>query len=230
MVREMKDSGIEWIGEIPVDWNVVKVKKIVKSIDNGVWGDDPIPGIETYKVLRSTEQTVDGQWNISVPAERDLSSIPSLSKYAVQENDLLITKSSGSNDHIGKTTLVTQEIAKQKFFYSNFLGRIRVSERYSSKLLWYILNSSVARSQFVYLQNSTSGLGNINSEMIGNLWLPMMSLTNQNRIASFLDSKCAEIVSLISSNENLIEELTAYRKSLIYEYVTGKKEVPIESA
>ena len=46
------------------------------------------------------------------------------------------------------------------------------------------------------------------------------------KIASYLDTKCSEIDSLIKSKEKLIEELTAYRKSLIYEYVTGKKEVP----
>lgn len=60
--------------------------------------------------------------------------------------------------------------------------------------------------------------------------IPTPPLFEQERIASYLDAKCSEIDSIIKSKEKLIEELTAYRKSLIYEYVTGKKEVPIESA
>ena len=65
-----------------------------------------------------------------------------------------------------------------------------------------------------------------NIDQIGNLYFPVPLVSEQEMVSSFLDTKCSEIDSLIKSKDKLIEELTAYRKSLIYEYVTGKKEVP----
>ena len=67
---------------------------------------------------------------------------------------------------------------------------------------------------------------NLSAEDVAQYLLFLPVIKDQKRIVAFLDTKCAEIDSLIKSKEKLIEELTAYRKSLIYEYVTGKKEVP----
>ena len=70
----------------------------------------------------------------------------------------------------------------------------------------------------------------INQEELGGIIIGVRSISKQEEVVEVGDSRCSEIDSLIKSKVKLIEELTAYRKSLIYEYVTGKKEVPIESA
>jgi type I restriction enzyme S subunit len=100
-----KDSGVEWLGEVPEHWSVEPFKHQIDRNDGGVWGDDPDGANDTI-VLRSTEQTVDGHWKLDDPAPRKLSE-SELGSSLLAENDLLLTKSSGSSLHIGKTTLVT---------------------------------------------------------------------------------------------------------------------------
>lgn len=60
--NEMKDSGIEWLGKIPKEWEVKLIKYLITSNDGGVWGDEPT-GVSGIPVLRSTEITHDGEWN-----------------------------------------------------------------------------------------------------------------------------------------------------------------------
>ena len=67
-----KDSGVEWLGEVPEHWEVMPFKHQLDRNDGGVWGDDPDGEHDTI-VLRSTEQTVDGNWKINDPAIRKLS-------------------------------------------------------------------------------------------------------------------------------------------------------------
>lgn len=103
------------------------------------WGDDSVDD-NGETVLRSTEQTVDGKWDIVSPAKRDLTKISNKIYYLCKKNDLFITKSSGSNLHIGKTTIVDDVIEKEQCYYSNFI-QIRLSQTVSAKYYWYILNS-----------------------------------------------------------------------------------------
>ena len=124
-----KDSGVPWIGEVPVTWEVKPVKWLLDNNDGGVWGDDPT-GEDDTLVLRSTDQTVDGNWKLTDPAPRKLSAKEKASALLV-EGDLVVTKSSGSSLHIGKTTLVTADIAKQGCCYGNFMQRLRVNSSFT---------------------------------------------------------------------------------------------------
>ena len=221
----MKNSGIEWIGEIPQAWGTLRLKYCLISNDGGVWGIDPIDESEAKIVLRSTEQTIDGQWCINDPTTRNLTGI-NLLRYRIKPHDLLITKSSGSSLHIGKTTIADSNFKENEFYYSNFLQRLRVDDtKIVPRMAWYLLNASFIRAQFVYLQNSTSGLGNINSSNIDELVIPKCPLAEQERIAEFLDAKCAEVDALIAEKQNQLATLEEYKKSVIFEYVTDKKEV-----
>ena len=125
-MREMKDSGVEWIGEVPQNWTCLKLKHVIESCDGGVWGKDPTNTTLDKIVIRSTEQSVDGKWYISNPATRDLSGIKNLQRFRIQVGDLLMTKSSGSALHIGKTTLADEYFVENECYYSNFLQRIRL--------------------------------------------------------------------------------------------------------
>ena len=218
-MKEMKDSGIEWIGEVPIKWDVAPFKKILIRNDGGLWGDEP-NGQNDILVLRSTEQTIDGKWDLQSPAYRDLSNISNLQEYLVKCGDLLITKSSGSDFHIGKTTVADEYIESLSCSFSNFIQRLRVCARINPRYYWYILNSSIARGQFVYLQNSTSGIGNINSKNINEIKVPIPPFDMQYSIVDYLDRKCSQIDAIIARQQEVIEKLKAYKLSVITEAVT----------
>ena len=196
-----KPSGIEWIGEIPEHWKVKKLKYLITNNDGGVWGND---GGNLY-VLRSTEINVDGSWNYeNEPAKRDLSD-SEFSKSILKESDLLITKSSGSELHIGKTGLVNRKIADMKCCFSNFMQRIRPKNNQNSNLLFHYLNSNLAREQYNYLSNTTTGLANLSAEIIANVLVPNPpTLDEQIAIANYLDKKTAKIDELIKQKEKLL--------------------------
>ena len=213
-----KDSGVEWLGRIPKHWNVQPFKHQIARNDGGVWGDDP-DGINDTFVLRSTEQTVDGHWKIDDPAPRKLSE-SEINSSLLAENDLLLTKSSGSSLHIGKTTLVTAEIAAMRCCYSNFMQRIRMAATFLPKLAWFVMNNDLARLQFDLASNSSTGLANLNATMVGQIVVPVAPLQEQTAIAAFLDRETAKIDALVAEQEKLIALLQEKRQAVISHAVT----------
>jgi type I restriction enzyme S subunit len=223
---EYKDSGVEWIGQIPAHWSILPLKYLLQANDGGVWGEDP-SGTEDTIVLRSTEQTVDGEWAISSPASRNLSE-KERKAALLTEGDLLITKSSGSALHIGKTSLVDTEIENLQCCFSNFMQRIRPKECLNSRLTWYFLNNSVARLQFDLLANSTTGLANLNGAIIESIIIPLPSKGEQQSLKRYLDRETSRIDRLIEKKERFIELLKEKRQALITHAVT--KGLPPEAA
>jgi len=215
---EYKDSGVEWLGEVPGHWDVQPFKHQVDRNDGGVWGDDP-DGIDDTFVLRSTEQTVDGRWKLDDPAPRKLSD-SEIRGSLLAENDLLLTKSSGSSLHIGKTTLVNAEIAEMRCCYSNFMQRIRMRPTFLPKLAWYVMNNDLARLQFDLLSNSSTGLANLNATMVGQILVPVPPLPEQTQIAAFLDQETAKIDALVAEQHRLIALLKEKRQAVISHAVT----------
>lgn len=213
-----KDSGVEWLGEVPEHWSVEPFKHLIARNDGGVWGDDP-DGLSDTIVLRSTEQSVNGYWQLDDPAPRKLSE-SEVSGALLVEGDLLLTKSSGSSLHIGKTTLVTSEIAAMRCCYSNFMQRIRMRTSFSPKLAWHVLNNDLVRRQFNLLSNSTTGLANLNGTMIGQAVVPVPPLPEQTKIAAFLDRETAKIDELVAEQQHLIELLKEKRQAVISHAVT----------
>src|SRR5690606_24750285 len=130
------------------------------------------------------------------PAMRKLSD-SEIKAALLSEGDLVVTKSSGSSLHIGKTTLVTPEIAARRCCYSNFMQRIRVRETFVPSFAWYVMNNGISRVQFDVLSNSTTGLANLNGSMIGELLIPVPPVIDQRAIAAFLNRETAKIDTLI---------------------------------
>jgi type I restriction enzyme S subunit len=219
----MKDSGVEWLGLIPSHWSSSRFKWQIERNDGGVWGDDP-DGEEDTIVLRSTEQTVDGHWRMDNPSARKLSRSERAAAL-LEEGDLVVTKSSGSSLHIGKTTIVTTEIAAAGCCYSNFMQRVRMRASFLPELAWYVMNNELARLQFDLASNSTTGLANLNATMIGAIVLAIPPLDEQGRIVSFLRSECQRIDGLISEVDLAITLLAERRSSLVSAAVTGQIDI-----
>ncbi len=213
-----KDSGVEWLGQVPEHWSVEPFKRQIERNDGGVWGDDP-DGLNDTIVLRSTEQTVDGRWQLDDPALRKLSEAD-ISGSLLVEGDLLLTKSSGSSLHIGKTTLVTPEIAAMRCCYSNFMQRLRTKPSFNPKLAWHVLNNDLARRQFDLLSNSTTGLANLNGTMIGQIIVTVAPIAEQTAIAAFLDRETGKIDELVAEQRRLMALLKEKRQAVISHAVT----------
>ena len=213
-----KDSGVEWIGEIPSHWGSGEMKYKLKNNDGGVWGDDCEVEGECTIVIRSTEITIDGEWDLSNPMKRKLSD-SEIQKTLLIEGDIVLTKSSGSPEHIGKSVIVNSEVEELRCCYSNFVQRLRF-DKYNPKLYHYILNNYVVREQYRYLTQSTTGLGNLNGTTLNEVQLPFIPLSEQQQIVSYLDAKTSLIDSLIEKTQRKIELLKEKRTALINEVVT----------
>lgn len=215
---DYKDSGVDWLGLVPTHWIVSPFKWQIDRNDGGVWGVDP-DGVDDTIVLRSTEQTVDGRWRMDDPAPRKLTAAERASSL-LAAGDLVVTKSSGSSLHIGKTTLVTTEIAALGCCYSNFMQRLRLKRTFAPTLAWHVLNNEIARQQFDLLSNSTIGLANLNGTMIGQILLPVPPVAEQTAIAAFLDRETAKIDELVEEQRRLIALLKEKRQAVISHAVT----------
>ena len=203
--RSYKPSGVDWLGDIPIHWEVRRLKTLLAQNDGGVWGDEA-DGNGTI-VLRSTEQTIYGGWEIVNPAMRSLTSNEKTNS-VLKVGDLVVTKSSGSAMHIGKTSLVTDRVAELNPCFSNFIQRLRCRPELEPRLAWYLLNSPVGRRQLILKSNSTTGLANLSGSMLGELFIPFSpSMAEQRAIADYLDAETARIDTLISKKRRLIDLL-----------------------
>lgn len=213
-----KPSGVPWLGDVPNHWISAKLKFRLERNDGGAWGADP-EGMNDTMVLRSTEQTVDGRWKLEDPAYRKLSLAEAEATLLV-EGDLLVTKSSGSETHIGKTSLVDADVAGLRAGYSNFMQRLRVVSEAVPKYVWYLLNSDTTKTQVNILASTTTGLANLNAGVLGRLVLAYPPAEEQQAIADHLDVETARIDTLIDEKDELIGLLREWRQSVIVEAVT----------
>ncbi len=216
------DTGIEWLGQVPSHWEVCRLKSRLVKNESGIWNDRH--NTHGTIVLRSTEQTISGGWRIENPARLVLSP-EERETYLLQVGDLLVTKSSGSPDHIGKTSLVTEEIASLACAFSNFMQRLRVDKDTHPKLIWYYLNSPVGREQLIFQSTTTTGLGNLNGKMLGNCIIAIPPLAEQGAIVEYLDAQTARIDAAIAAVQRRLALVGEYRERLVADVVTGKVDV-----
>ncbi len=218
-----KPSGIEWLGDLPVHWEVRRLRHFLTRNESGVWGEDA--DSNGTPVLRSTEQTVEGGWRVREPAIRRLADAER-SRYRLERGDLVVTTSSGSARHIGKTSLVTESVERLNACFSNFMQRLRCSASLEPRLAYYLLNSPTGREQLVFHSSTTTGLANLNGAVLSNVWLAVPpAYPEQQAIADYLDRETAKLDALVAKIETAVERLREYRSALITAAVTGKVDV-----
>ncbi len=215
--RPMKDSGITWIGKIPEDWRTVKLKYLSIEIGDGLHST---PNYDTEGNI----YFINGN-NIGAEAlvfKSDTSRINEIefAKYKqpiMNENTILITLNGAT---YGKTSYYNNE----KILLGKSAGYITLKCKESKQFLRYYLQSTIAKTIMDLSLNGTT-IANLSLTTLNNFLIIYPSIVEQQEIVSYLNAKCAEIDKLIEKKEQLISELETYKKSLIYEYVTGKKEV-----
>ena len=195
MAREMKDSGIEWIGEIPVHWAIIKLKNthdgmnVGESIDKEYWEESD--GDKVFYTAGLNPITTSYQ---RFPPE----------KYT-EENDLLLARNGTPYVYLPKKDSV----------YTDHIIRVRIKANYSKKYIMYCLQRSID-SEIV----DTVSIATWSASIWNRQFLPLPSLDEQSHIASFLDTKCAEIDKAIEATKSSIEEYKKLRQAIITKAVT----------
>lgn len=214
---EMKDSGIEWIGMIPKHWKIYRYKHLASLVRGGsprpagnpiyYYGD--IPFMKVADITKDDRMYVDSCEGSIKPA--GLSNTRMVSK-----GTLLLTNS-------GATLGVPKILNIDTTINDGIAAFLNLSNKLNIKFAYYSLKSKTE----YFLQVAALGMGqpNLNTDIIGNTYVTIPPKYEQQKIIEFLDVKCAEIDGAIRDKKEQLETLEQYKKSVIYEYVTGKKEV-----
>ena len=214
-----KDSGVEWIREIPKEWRTNRLKWISQIENSGVWGeDDEFPNSVNVPIPTTGQLSIDGEWYYDKMNLRNLSN-DEWNKYKCIEGDIVVVKSSGSSTNIitGKCGFISEEDS-EKFGFSNFLMRVRPNKMIP-KLVYYFLSSNLTKQRIERMVSSTT-YPNLKVDEYSNSELLIPPISEQQQIVSFLDNKTSLIDSLIEKTQRKIELLKEKRTSLINEVVT----------
>jgi len=217
---QMNDSGIDWIGDIPTQWKI-KNLRFLGSFQNGISKDGEsfgsgFPFVSYGDVYNnfSLPNSVEGLVESSKNEQR---------LYSVQERDVFFTRTSETIEEIGYASVCKETIENATF--AGFLIRFRPSNKLlTSGFAQYYFRADALRRYFVkeMMIVTRASLG---QNLLKNLPVLLPPIEEQDRIAHFLDAKCAESDALIDDKRRSIEIMRQYKRSLIYEYVTGKKRV-----
>lgn len=211
---EMKDSGIEWIGEIPKHWKVVRLKNLGRSRNGLTYSPSDIcnEGEGTLILRSSNVQKGKIVLNDNIYVNKK---IPNILK--VKNGDILICSRNGSRELIGKNAIIEDMDA-------SFGAFMMIYRCINPKLMYYILNSNIFYYYLgTFFTSTINQLTNSNFENMKIVWCD--DKIEQNEIVDYLDKKTKSIDEAIEGKQKQLETLEEYKKSLIYEYVTGKKEV-----
>ena len=211
----MKDSGVEWIEKMPIHWEIRRLKYIGKS-ENGLTYspndlcDNSNDGILVLRSSNIQEGKLVFTDNVYV---KDAPSI-----LHVKKGDIILCSRNGSAALVGKSAIVNSDIYAT---FGAFMMRFR--SNHHTEYIHYLLTAAVSQYKQLF---STTTINQLTIGVFGNLEMPfVVSRIEQQEIADYLDKKCSEIDQLISIKQQKIVELKDYKKSLIYEYTTGKKRV-----
>ena len=200
----MKDSGIDWIGEVPEGWKVCKLKNVYQLLNGRAYLDPELLEEGKYRILRVGNLFSSDKWYYSDMELED-------NKYC-QSGDLLYGWSASIGPYIWEGEKVIYHYHIWKVLFSN-------NNLHFSYYLLYALTLAKQRDMH------GSAMQHLTKTNMDNSFIALPPLSEQQSIASYLDTKCTEIDALIAIKQAKIDELKEYKKSVIYEYVTGKKEV-----
>lgn len=216
--REMKDSGVAWIGEIPKEWGRTKIKMIASFFNGDRTSRYPQPSdFVDAGVAFLTSRNIDSdEVDLSETKYITDDKYKSLSDAKIQIDDIIFCLRGSVGKCAINRTLSCGTVASS-------LATIRPKDIYPKYLLYFLL-SNIASTQTTIFMNGICA-ANLSAENVGNYYITLPISAEQKEIANYLDAKCAEIDGLIAKKEQLVKELESYKKSLIYEVVTGKREV-----
>ena len=222
--RPMKDSGIEWIGDIPVEWRVTQLRHCAAVKSGITLGKVYDKNIELHelpylRVANVQNGYVDVKDLAYLPVNRE-----EIEKYRLHAGDVLMTEG-GDRDKLGRGCVWDARI--DPCLHQNHIFAVHTHETFLNPyFLEYLTASKVGRCYFDVTATKTTNLACTSSSKVLAFAIPLPSINEQGEIVAYLKEKCSTIDSLIAKKQESLAELERYKKSLIYEFVTGKKEVP----
>lgn len=213
MARQMKDSGVEWIGEIPEDWEVKRLKYLLEcpmqygANESGIEYNEALPryiritdidnnnGLKVVNKLSLTEQMAEG--------------------YVLNDNDILFARSGAT---VGKTFLYKSEYGRSAF--AGYLIRAILDKKKAIPkfVFYYTLSEGYDLwKNYIFIQST---IQNIGADKYMNIVIPTTSIDEQQKIVDFLDEKVGEIDSVIAKTKETIEDYKKYKQAIITEAVT----------
>lgn len=220
---EMKDSGVEWIGEIPNSWDVLKLKYVIAFIESGVSVNASQSAAEEGKIgVLKTSSVSKYSFRPEENKEVNLDELDRVS-CPVRANTIIVSRMN-TPELVGACGYVEQDYPN--LFLPDRLWQVHFLNSVVVKYVWYYLSSNYIRNYYSSLSSGTSSsMQNISKGQFENARLLLPPPEVQRDIVKFLDKKCATLDSLVAEKESLIADLEAYKKSLIFEVVTGKRRV-----
>lgn len=201
----MKDSGVEWIGEIPIHWECCKQKYAIQLINGRAYKDSEFEENGKYRILRVGNLFSNSKWYTSSLELDD-------EKYC-QDGDLLYAWSMSYGPVIW---------SGEKVIYHYHIWKTRLAPHIDVKFAYYYF---IALSNNIRAEAHATTMGFVTMQSMNNSYIAYPCKKEQIAIAAHLDMQCSKIDKIISEKQDLIDDMEIYKKSLIYEAVTGKRKV-----
>ncbi|MGB0525307.1 MAG: restriction endonuclease subunit S [Flammeovirgaceae bacterium] len=218
----MKDSGIDWIGEIPEHWRIKKLKYVAEVQTGLTLGKSyhqsklvEVPYLRVANV-QGGYCVLDNITSVKIPKE-------DVGKYLLQKGDVLVTEG-GDLDKLGRGTIWNNEI--EPCIHQNHLFAIRVNEeKVNAEYLTLSLNANYGRKYFIKTGKKTTNLASTNGTKLMNFPLIAPSIAEQQIILDYINQIKCKINNTIDSQQSQIHKLKEYKSTLINSAVTGKIKV-----
>ncbi len=216
---KMKDSGIEWLGEVPEGWEVT-LMKYKAEISYGIGGEIDRTLTEGTNLISLPNLTKDGNLLLEEVPLCELTESEK-KKYLLRKGDLLFNWRNGSSDHLGKTAYFDLD---EKYTHVSFILRLRFNSRLNnSRFFQYVLNGLRLTGFF---SSSKAGVNNtFNLNELANLHVMVPPKEEQDAIADFINNRLTKVDKVSDKLHSAISQLKEYRTALITAAVTGKIDV-----
>jgi type I restriction enzyme S subunit len=213
-----KDSGVEWLGQVPEHWGVDRIKRSTASCQNGIWGDDAkqdendIPCVRVADFDRQRLRV-----ELIEPTIRNITEKERRGR-VLKEGDLLLEKSGGGeNQPVGCVVLYDDP---RPAVCSNFVARVKVATDMNASFWRYLHTAAYSVRLNTRSIKQTSGIQNLDASQYFDERAGFPPLPEQNAIASFLDQETAKIDALVAEQQRLIELLKEKRQAVTSHAVT----------
>ena len=221
-MRAMKDSGIEWIGGIPENWDIVRMKSCISQRDSGAWGDEPTGAEGDEICLRIADFEYDKFRFKSIPLEEYTKrhyKDDVIEKLLLKENDIVIEKSGGGEKTpVGRTVIFDKEF---RALYANFCDRLRCRDIVIPSFMQYVFVTFYMNKYVWNYIKQTTGIQNLDlTSMLALEKVSLPPLPEQQKISTYLDRQCAHIDNIIEKTKASVEEYKKLRQAVITQAVT----------
>ena len=218
--KTYKDSGVQWLGEIPTHWDVKRLKSVISSHFSGCWGEDAKHDNFDRLCIRIADFDFDSQTiSDSATTYRNYTE-KQIQSCSLNNNDLLLEKSGGGDKTpVGREKKYKKQNESEDLF-ANFCECLRVRYNQSPHYIAYLLKVVYLKTMMRQFYKQTTGLQNIDIPDYLGMKIILPPLEEQEEIVRYLDEKTAEIDDLVAQVEREIELLKEYKQAEIARVVT----------